>query len=558
MTQVYNLNQLKTPVIYGPLLVLVTWLAEWIPGIGRLIGKDSGLFDLRKEDLADEIPTYYPFDLLTFLQTKTKGQSKESILETLQQQTPERYFRSSRELHEKYKAGLSPVALCMKIIKEIERDAEDSKGCHAILKYDQDDILRQARLSEERYRKGKQIGPLDGIPIAVKDEMHAQPYTTSVGTKFLELTAENDAVIVQRLRSQGAIIIGKTNMHEFGLDVTNCNPNNGTPRNAYNTNHWTGGSSGGSAAAVASGLCPIAIGADGGGSIRIPAAFNGVYGLKVTHDRIPGLGSFPLAPSVGVIGPIASNAYDLALTYYFTAGPSEDVPRSIQQPPVTLESFSKVQSLKGVRLGVFWPYFEDAHPDIVKACKQHLEHMKQLGAEIIEIEIPHLKQMRNSHTISITSEFYSGIKHLSRSQLSHPTRTALQVFGTIQAQDLIAAAKIRTKGMTILRELHKKVDAIVTPTTGLTAQRIVEGGLKYGLSDYTTSGQVMRFIFMANGLGVPAVTCPVGYDENGLPIGIQFQSKWWNEDLLLRLAHVSEHIFGKETKQPEVYLDLLK
>jgi Asp-tRNA(Asn)/Glu-tRNA(Gln) amidotransferase A subunit family amidase len=558
MAEVYNLNQLKTPVIYGPILVLVTWIAEWIPGVARLIGKDSGLFDLRTEDLSDEVPTYYPFDVLTFLHSKQKGQAKESVMETLQQKTPERFFRSSLELHQKYKNGLSPVVICMKIIKEIERDAEEPKGCHAMLKYDQDDIMRQARLSEERYRKGKPIGPLDGIPIAVKDEMDARPYTTSVGTKHLNLDADEDAIIVQRLRSQGAIIIGKTNMHEFGLDVTNCNPNNGTPRNAYNVNHWTGGSSGGSAAAVASGLCPIAIGADGGGSIRIPASFNGVYGLKVTHDRIPGLGSFPLAPSVGVVGPIASNAYDLALSYYFSAGPSDDLPRSIQQPPVTLESFSKIESLKGVRLGVFWPYFEDAHPDIVRACKQHLEHMKQLGAEIVEIDIPFLQQMRNSHTISITSEFFSGIKHLKRSHLSYPTRTAMQVFGSIQAQDLIAAAKIRTKGMRILRELYKKVDAIVTPTTGLTAQRIVEGGLKYGLSDYTTSGQVMKFIFMANGLGVPAVTCPVGYDQNGLPIGIQFQSKWWNEDLLLRLAHVSEHIFGKETKQPEVYLDLLK
>jgi Asp-tRNA(Asn)/Glu-tRNA(Gln) amidotransferase A subunit family amidase len=282
-----------------------------------------------------------------------------------------------------------------------------------------------------------------------------------------------------------------------------------------------------------------------------------MYGLKPTAGRIPSRGSFPLAPCCGVVGPIASSAYDLAISYYLTAGPDVKEPVSLQQPPVIISSFSKVDSLKGIKLGVFWPYFEDAHPDIVAACKASLEKMKQLGAQVIDIEIPHLLEMRNSHTISITSEFASGTRLFPRHKMSHPTRIALQVFDSINSRDLIAAARMRTKGMNLMRDLFRKVDAIVTPTTGLVAQKIPPGAMSYGLSDYTTTGQVMKYIFLANGLGIPAVTCPVGYDTDGMPIGIQYQAKWWNEDLLLRLAHASEHIHGASTKKPQVYTSLL-
>jgi Asp-tRNA(Asn)/Glu-tRNA(Gln) amidotransferase A subunit family amidase len=163
---------------------------------------------------------------------------------------------------------------------------------------------------------------LKGVPIVVKDEVDLKGFPTTSGTSFLNKStpATSDAVCVQRMRFQGCIILGKTNMDEWGWSVFGINPSSGTSRNPHNLLHSCGGSSAGSAGAVAAGFAPIAIGADGGGSIRIPAAFCGVYGLKPTHARVPGVGSLPTAPSVGVLGPIAGSVDDLAVAYLTMAG----------------------------------------------------------------------------------------------------------------------------------------------------------------------------------------------------------------------------------------------
>lgn len=199
---------------------------------------------------------------------------------------------------------------------------------------------------------------------------------------------------------------------------------------------------------------------------------------------------------------MASNVYDLALSYYLIAGPDSNDSNSLQQPLPTIQSFIQVESLKGVKLGVFWPYFNDANPEIVQACKSSLEKFSNLGAEIIDIEIPELFQIRSSHLVSICSEMSSRVGFLPRHKMSYPSRIAFGLFATLSAkvaffdQDFIAAARMRTRGMNIFRRIFDRVDAIVTPTTGITAPKIPNTSLAYGFSDYTTSLEAMKYICM--------------------------------------------------------------
>jgi Asp-tRNA(Asn)/Glu-tRNA(Gln) amidotransferase A subunit family amidase len=533
---------------------LVCWLAENIPGVAYMIGKDSGIFNCRKLAFI-ESPTYYPFDQITYLKMMKNPNQNQSLEEMLAILTEVGYKNSSLtqtslDFHKAYKSlNTSPVDIAHSIISTL---SENEQYRFFLIKFDQTDILNQAKESELRYKSGTPIGPLDGVPIAIKDEMDCLPYETSVGTSFLKIVPKKDSNIVARLRKAGALIIGKTNMHEFGLDITNSNAFWGTPRNPHNTDHYTGGSSGGSAAIVSAGLCPLAIGADGGGSIRIPASYCGVFGLKPTCGRISGDGSYPLDSTTGVVGPISSSAYDLALSYILAAGPLESDPNSILQPPVSIENFNNIKSLKGVRLGVFWEYFNDGPREVVATCKAHLDQMVKLGAEIVEIIIPNLSELHDAHSTTIISEMSNCVKDLPRRNMSHPSRVAFAVFDTLSQKDFLSAAQMKTRGMNCFRSIFQKVDVIVTPTT-IAAPKVHIGGLKYGISDYTTSGEAMKYIFASNLLGFPSLTCPVGFDQERLPIGILFQSKWWNEDMLLRMANVSESITENKLHKPELH-----
>ncbi|KND02936.1 uncharacterized protein SPPG_02016 [Spizellomyces punctatus DAOM BR117] len=560
----YFLHSLNSPSATGWTLRFLCGILEYFGyalGISYKIAGDSNLFFLRKKRCL-EVPTYYP---VVEDRTQSLATDKETPIDLVPVaesglELGNRIFRSVMDFHQAYKLKLTtPVEVAEAVVKAIDAsNTVHSPPLLAVIKHNQDDILRQARESNERYLAGKSLSVLDGVPIAVKDDTDVVGYETNVGTTCISIHPERDATCIANLRRAGAIIIGKANMHEIGIDVTNCNPWSGTPRNPYNTNHFTGGSSGGSACAVGIGLCPIAVGADGGGSIRIPSAYCGLYGLKPTAGRISGDGAFPLAPTVGVTGPIAATAGDLAIGYALLAGPDENDTNTLKQPPIRLESFNSISSLEDVRIGVYRPYFDNADPQIVKACDEFVTRLERRGAKVVNIMLHDLEAMRVAHANTITSEMGAATAGIPRHKFSYSTRMALGVTGNhITAADYIMAAQIRTRGMRMLEGVFKEVDVIVTPTTGITAPKIPSGALKWGFSDYTTSGKAMRFIFMANLLGIPAISVPVGYTPEGLPIGMQFQAKWWNEELLLRLAHVSEDLFAAERRKPAVFYDLL-
>jgi Asp-tRNA(Asn)/Glu-tRNA(Gln) amidotransferase A subunit family amidase len=420
------------------------------------------------------------------------------------------------------------------------------------------DLLAQAEASTQRYRAGRPLGPLDGVPVAVKDELDQAGYPTTVGTRFLGgAPAKQDATAVQRLRDAGALLVGKANMHEIGIGVTGVNPNHGTARNPYNPAHATGGSSSGSAAAVASGLCPIAVGADGGGSIRIPASFCGIYGLKPTFGRVSEHGIAPVCWSVAHAGPLAASVRDLALAFAVMSGADPHDPLTLSAPPVRLESPSSGR-LDGVRLGIYSRWFEDADPAVVGECRRMLEILRGAGATVVEIVIPDLDLVRSVHLVTIVSEMASAHDQYyaaHRKDYALDTRLNLALARGLTSTDFVHAQRLRNRIRDHVDQVLRQVDVIVTPTTGITSPVHPLDALAQGESDLPKTLAIMRFAQLANLTGYPAISFPSGYDDEGMPVGMQAMGRPFDEALLLRLAAVAEA--AQPRRQPKVHVELL-
>lgn len=426
------------------------------------------------------------------------------------------------------------------------------------------DILAQAAAVEARWAAGGTRLPLDGVLVAVKDQIDVKGYPTTLGTAWRRAVATTDAVAIQRLRDQGAIIVGKTNMHEMGGGVTGLNVAFGAVRNAYDTARIGGGSSGGSAVAVARGLVPVAVGSDAGGSIRVPAALNGVMGLKPTWGRVPSSGAagvFPLSEQLTSAGPMAMNATDLALMYGAMAGGSPLDPSSTAQPPVSLAGFGADPDFRNFNgrgkplvIGIHPALFRDADPDVVAANQQLLTKMIGAGAVVRNLPgLPGIGESGRAQMILFASDLSKAVATEGKPVSSYGNETRVAVAlgrpGSIGDTPLVGlapsdatqAARVRTRLMNSFdRVFESGVDVIFTPTTGTTAPIIPSDAREGGESDLSGLERINRFTTAANMTGLPALTMNAGYDKNGIPIGAQFTGPAWEEARLLRVARVSE------------------
>jgi len=419
--------------------------------------------------------------------------------------------------------------------------------------------MRQASEATERIKKKKPLSIFDGVPVAIKDEIDVKGYPTTCGTSFLKKIAQEDSTVAARLRNAGALIVGKTNMHEIGINVTGLNPHHGTTRNPYNTEHYSGGSSSGSGVAVASGLVPVAIGADGGGSIRIPSSFCGLVGLKATFGRVSEHGAFPLDWSVAHIGPLAGSATDAALTYALIAGSDPADPFSMHQPTPSLKGWDNLK-LKGLKLGVYWQWFHHADPEVVAACEAMLKQFEAMGCTIHEVTIPNLEANRVAHAITIASEMAQAMDSVYDNphrfkEHALDVRINLALARQFTSTDYVLAQRVRTRMMHHFHEAFGQVDMVVTPSTAIAAPQIKKGALPDGESDISTTMEIMRYATTANMTGHPAISFPVGYTQKGLPIGMQAIGRPWDESTLLRMALAAEQVV--ERKVPQVYYKLL-
>jgi len=539
----YDLKPLKAPRARGWQLRALTAALE-NPLVGSLLApgllRDTGLESIRQPS-HEPIPTAHPVRECPVPVPAAMGPGTDSSV------TPPAgsfRFETASDFTAAYRAGTTtPSEVAERVIQATANLDTGPLPLRIMIAQDAADLWAQAETSTERYRQGRPLGPLDGVPIAVKDEIAQASYPMTVGTRFLgKLPEQQDAVVVERLRAAGALLIGKTNMHEIGIGVTGLNPHHGATRNPHDPSHFSGGSSGGSAAAVAAGLCPVALGADGGGSIRIPSAFCGQVGLSPTYGRVSSFGSAPLAWTVDHYGPIAGSALDAALAYAVLAGPDPRDPGTLRQPPVTLDTFDDVD-LRGLILGVYRPWFEHASPAMVEGCSKLLKDLEQMGAEVREIEIPELDAARIAHLVTIVSEMAAGV---DRHQQDHrrdwglDVRLSLAMARSLSSRDYIQAQRIRTRTIAHFERALARVDAIVTPATGCTAPRIRADALPGGESDLTTTLEIMRFSTPPNLTGHPAISIPAGHDAGGLPVGLQAIGRYWHEHTLLRLAHAAE------------------
>ena len=467
-------------------------------------------------------------------------------------------FETAADFAGAYREGRAdPVSVAERFVAAAARlDAGDA-GMHVFLARDAERLLADARASRERHLRKMALGPLDGVPVSVKDELDVAGYHTTVGTRFLKMLAAEDATTVSRLRAAGALVVGKVNMHEIGIDTSGFNAHHGTPTNPYAPGHYPGGSSSGSAASVAAGFCPISIGADGGGSIRIPAALCGVVGLKATWSRISEHGAFPLCASVGHVGPIGATVRDVALAYALMAGPDPKDAATTFQPPHHLDGLGNAD-LTGVRVGVVVPWLEHATPEIVRAARASLDILKDRGARIVEISIPELDRARVAQAITILCEMAACMERFDeahRRDYGLGVRINLAIARALTGRDYVQAQRVRTRLTNDLSRAFDSIDVLLTPTTALTAPAIAKDVAPRGESNLEVTSGLMRFVFPVNLSGNPALTVPAGYGATGHPIGVQLVGRPWEEHLLLRVGEVIEQSVPR--RAPSVYTTLL-
>ncbi|MFP4425950.1 MAG: amidase [Spirochaetaceae bacterium] len=572
----YDLTHPRAPRLSGALLEAVAALLER-PILGKPIAKKlltaSGIDRFRHLHVP-EPPRMHP--TVEVGEAKLGETPSDADLATMFSGAKATGFRfpSVSDYAEAYREGrMTPSEVAERIIRTLNEQDRGDPPLYLFVRWNEGEIRAQAEESSRRYREGNPRSLLEGIPIPIKDEVDVAGYPTSLGTSFLTTKkAEKDATVVARLRAAGAIILGKANMHEIGIGVTGLNPNYGTPINPYAPWRYPGGSSSGSAAAVALGLVPVAVGADGGGSIRIPAAFCGIAGLKATYGRVSGRGAGPLVWSVGHLGPLAASVADLAILYAHMAGPDELDPWTLGQPP--LELGAAPASLEGMRLGIYTPWFEDASEDVLVVARSAVQSLTDAGAQVVEIDIPELENLRVAHLLTIVTEQKAAIERYyedHRTDFGIETRTALALAGRLTGSDYIKAQQVRERGLRQWRKIFASVDVVVTPTTAVLPPKVPEDRLLSGVSDLSSLSEIMRYTPVANLLGFPAISVPAGFvtahsrhflhtqeerDHEGkvyseVPVGLHFMAPHWEEGRLLRLGAAMESMLDRP--RPRVY-----
>ncbi len=561
---VYDLEIIKAPRLHGPWLRALVAMVEKASPDSFLVRKlmhDAGMDGFRMAE-SHENPL---FDCpIQTKNHKSPARSKTSndlaaVLTQLVSTAQEGPTLTVAKLYRSYRDGATtPSNVAERFLEALTRSRQMDPPLCAFVSQDAEDLMEQAEASTLRFRQGNTIGPLDGIPVAVKDEMDLSGYPTMVGTSFMGRSpAQADAETCRRLRAQGALMLGKTNMHELGLGVTGINPHHGTPVNPWNIACVPGGSSSGSAVAVAAGLCPLAIGADGGGSIRIPSAFCGIVGLKPTFGRVSEQGAAPLDWSLVAQGPIGSTVADVAIGYSIMAGPDPRDPVTLDRPHPRLDIWERCD-LSGITIGIFQPWFEDVEDGILEPCNHALEVLTSAGARIQRIEIPELNLLRVVHMVTIVSEMAtSQLPHLwqHRRDYGLDVRLNLALAEKFKASDYIHAQRQRVRLGRNFSKMLETVDVLITPATACSAPELSPAAIGSGESDLPLLSKIMRFALAPNLFGLPAISVPVGHDQLGMPTGLQIIGRPWEEDLLLRMGYVLDDALSRQV--PELYFDLL-
>jgi aspartyl-tRNA(Asn)/glutamyl-tRNA(Gln) amidotransferase subunit A len=421
--------------------------------------------------------------------------------------------------------------------------------------------LEAADLATARWKTGRPRGPLDGVPFAVKEEMAIQGLPRRSGASYSDGSPQlEDATCVARLRALGAIPIGTTVMTEWGMTPLGCNAHRTMPRNPHDTDCIAGGSSTGAGVAVATGLLPFVTGADGGGSIRIPAALNGVFGIKPTWGRVSRHGD-TAKDSVSHVGPLASSTLDLARALEAIGPPDPHDAQSAGAPPLAGGSLERAlgRGVKGLRIGVEEREWRDATRGVSKACEEALHALERAGAKVVEVQLPLARFAPAIGYITIGLEAVATLKAEWRDHADEMTRDlqlTLAALQTLSGSDVVDALRLRSGLRREAKRIFGDVDLLALPSTAATATTVTDAELA-GFIDTTALAETCRYAFLANLTGLPAGSAPVGKDARGLPIGFQLVGDAWDEATVLAgMAHL-ERLGAARVERPRVAVDVL-
>lgn len=396
--------------------------------------------------------------------------------------------------------------------------------------------LHEAAERDRELAHGIDRGPLHGIPIAHKDLVRTKGVRTTGGSRiFADYVPTRDAVIAAHLQSAGAISVGKTGLHELAYGITSNNPHFGAIHNPWDLARTPGGSSGGSAAAVAAGIVPFAIGTDTGGSIRIPASFCGVAGFKPTFGRVSVTGVLPLGFSQDHVGPITRTVRDAAIAFQAMASePSGFV------PPASA-------TFNGLRVG--WPrnfYFDRVDPEVNAAVRSAFRSAAELGAQIVEIDVPDMETLRAAASTCLLVEAAAALRPYleRRADFGSDVLALLDQGKVVPAIDYLAARQTRRRIGRQFERLFEQVDCIFTPATSITAPKIGQTTVEIGGTTEDVRAAATRLTRGMNALGNPAISIPCGLSKSGLPIGLQIIGARGQDDGVLHAAAAMEDAIG--------------
>jgi aspartyl-tRNA(Asn)/glutamyl-tRNA(Gln) amidotransferase subunit A len=455
----------------------------------------------------------------------------------------------------------------------LARIAATEPSLHAFITVAEDAARQAAEHSDHRLRTGAPAGALEGIPIAVKDVIATAGVRTTAASRILDtFVPPYDATVTARLRAAGAVIIGKTNCDEFAMGSSNENSAYGAARNPWDITRVPGGSSGGSAVAVAAGQALGSLGTDTGGSIRLPSSYCGIVGMKPTYGRVSRYGVIAYASSLDQVGPFARDVADCALLLGVLAGhdarDSTSVPRDVPDYSAALRG-----SAAGVRIAIPREYFvEGMQPDVERAVRGAIETLRAAGAKTTSVSLPHTEYAVSAYYVVATAEAssnlarYDGVRYGCRagadaSLLEMYRRTRAAGFGDEVKRRImlgtyalssgyydayyLKAQRVRTLIRGDFARVFADADVIVTPTAPTTAFRLgekLDDPLQMYLSDI--------FTISVNLAGLPAISIPCGYDAAGMPIGLQIVGPPFGEEIVLRTARAYEQASAWHSRRP--------
>jgi aspartyl-tRNA(Asn)/glutamyl-tRNA(Gln) amidotransferase subunit A len=440
---------------------------------------------------------------------------------------------------------LSPVELIESVLVRIEA-TESSISAFAHVTANQ--ARKSALAAENEIAAGRYRGPLHGLPLAVKDLYDTAGVPTTASSAVREGNVPNsDALVVRRLLDAGMIMVGKTFTHEFAYGSF-------TPptRNPWNLDHIPGGSSGGSAAAVAAGSCMVALGTDTAGSIRMPASFCGVVGLKPTYGRASKRGVTPLAWSLDHVGPLSRNVRDVALVMNAIAGHDPCDVGSVDAP-VPDYTADLASGVAGLRIGVPTNYFfQHVADDVERAVRAAIESLQALGADVREVAVPHADVLMAAEwgiMLPEASAYHQRSLRDCGDLYGADVRVLLEAGEMVLATDYIKALRVRAVIQAAWKAMFRDIDVLVTPTVPFAAPRTGESEVTWGDGAVeAVHDATIRLTSPANLTGLPALSVPVGFSQAGLPLGMQIHGRPFDEATVLKVGYAYELSRGAQAR----------